>query len=494
VQHFVLDRHAVFMSNSSRPMVTVDELDWLRTLATRLAAGGDEDDLVQETVLAAWQANPQSSVDRPLRPWLAAVARNRARMNARARSRREQREHDGAPMVTPSAAARPDDELARIRALQAVSAALDELPELDRRIIIRRFLDEENATQIGERLGIPAATVRSRLRRALAQLRATLEERHRGWALALVGPLPRGEATTGSVGIGAKLGFTLTIGAVVAVAWSSCDDPTESHTPQVAAVASQQPSVAPPSSSEPSARERWEQRRAQVRTALAERHPRNSEPIAEDPREHVEPSAEAIEQTRRDTVARARVGFSELKRACIEDLDSDASGAITLSAVVIGDPQIGTIFDSVEIVAETVNDPEVLACVREAMYAYVGDPPPFPVESSFVKTMPWIGRTDDDTRKERRVFDAIVGAHHGEIAVCQRDEAFVGPGTALLEFTIGPDNRAESHVVRSELPDTITDCIVKASGRWMFPKTMVDKMFHYEFRLPVEGLDRLLAK
>jgi RNA polymerase sigma factor (sigma-70 family) len=495
VQHFVLGRHAVFMTTPSSNTLMLEELDWLRTLATRLAAGGDEDDLVQETVIAAWKANPQTAPDRPLRPWLAAVARNRARMNARARTRREQREHEGAAAVTPSVALRPDDELARISALQAVAAALDELPELDRRIIIRRFVDEENATQIGERLGIPAATVRSRLRRALVQLRASLDERHRGWALVLVGPVPRGEGAAGSVGLGAKLGFTLTIGVGAALAWSSCDREQDDEAQPAAAVAPEQGTAVTPPRPELSERERWEQRRAQIRTALAEHAgPEDREAVSEDDGENAALDTETIEQARRDAVARARAGFMELRRACMEDLDSDASGAITISAVVIGDPQIGTIFDSVEIVAETVNDPEVIACVREAMYAYVGEPPPVPVESLFVKTMPWVGRDDDDKRKERRVFDAIVGAHHGEIAFCERDAAFVGVGTALVEFTINADNHAEARVVRTDLPDPIAACIVEASQGWVFPKLMVDKMFHYEFRLPVEGLDQIGAK
>ncbi|HVI02521.1 MAG TPA: sigma-70 family RNA polymerase sigma factor [Enhygromyxa sp.] len=492
VQHFIVGRHAVVMMNG--PTMSIEELDWLRTLATRLAAGGDEDDLVQETVLAAWKSNPEVAHDRPLRPWLGAVARNRARMNARARSRREQREHAAAEVITPSAAQRPDDELARVRALQAVCAALDELPELDRRIIIRRFVDEENATQIGERLGIPAATVRSRLRRSLAQLRSTLDARHGGWALALVGPMPRGKATASSVGFGAKLGLTLTIGVGAAVVWSSCNREDERGEDQPAVAAEQaatETSKPPPELSE---RERWEQRRAQIRAALTERSASEGEGAVPSDDAATEWTAEAIEQARRDTVARARAGFGDLKRACMEDLGRDASGAITISAVVIGDPQVGTIFDSVEIVAETVGDPEVIACVREAMYAYVGEPPPVPVESPFVRTMPWVGRMDDDDRKERRVFDAIVGAHHSEIAFCQRGEAFVGPGTALIEFTVEEDKLAEPRVLETDLPAEVVDCIVTASLRWTFPKLMDDKMFWYEFKLPVEGLDRVFEK
>jgi hypothetical protein len=350
-----------------------------------------------------------------------------------------------------------------------VAAALDELPELDRRIIIRRFVDEEKATQIGERLGLPASTVRSRLRRALAQLRAKLDERHHGWALALVGPMPRGEVTASSTGFGAKLGFTLTVGAFAAFAWSSCDRETENVE----------------QAQEPSKRERWEQRRTQVRAALAQRD------TAEVDHEAPVTDADELERARRDAIARAGAGISELKRACIDDLERDVSGAITVSAVVIGDPQIGTIFDSVVVVTETVGDPEVIDCVREAMYAWIGEPPPVQVEARFVRTMPWVGRDEDDTRKERRIFEAIVGAHHGEVAFCQREHAFEGTGTVLLELTIGADRKAsDSRVVHTDLPEAVVECIVTASQRWAFPADLVDKMFRYDFRLPVEGFDK----
>lgn len=483
------------MTNSTT--MTLEELDWLRTLATRLAVGADADDLVQDTVLSAHQHTPQVREDRPLRPWLAAVARNRARMNARARSRRLQREQYAADLVTPTPGLRPDDELARVRALQAVSAALDELCELDRRIIIRRFVDEENATQIGERLGIPAATVRSRLRRALAQLRANLDTRHQGWALALVGPLPRGaETSAGAVGFGAKLGLTLTLGVGAAVAWSSCDrERSDGDQQRAAAVAPEQTSTeSPPPERELTEREHWQQRRTQIRAALAARAAAEDDAAAEAPSETTELSAEEIEQIVRETRSRASAGLSELNRSCVEDLDRDASGVITISAVVIGDPEIGTIFDSVEIVTETVKDPDVLACVREAMYSYVGEPPPIPVDSLFVKTMPWVGRDDDDQREERRIFDFIVSAHHGEVALCQRGDAFTGPGTALIEFTIDGTKIGHAQVVRTDLPEAVVECIIAASLRWPFLKTLSDKMFRYEFQLPVEGLDRILEK
>jgi len=226
--------------------------------------------------------------------------------------------------------------------------------------------------------------------------------------------------------------------------------------------------------------------RARIHAALAERNPATRDP---------DPDPEAIELARRDAMARARAGFSELERACMEDLDTDASGAITLSAVVIGEPGLGTIFDSIEIAAQTVSDPEVIACVRESMVAFVGDPPALPVESLFVTTMSWIGGDEDDARKQRRIFEGIVGAHHGEIAACQRNQGFAGSGTALLELEIGEDRRtADANVVSTNLPEPVVECIVEASLRWAFPADLAGSVYQYEFELPVAGLERMLEK
>lgn len=70
----------------------LDDLGWLRALAARLAAPGDGEDLVQDTLIASWLHRPRECQDaaqhESARPWLATVLRNRARMNTRARVRR----------------------------------------------------------------------------------------------------------------------------------------------------------------------------------------------------------------------------------------------------------------------------------------------------------------------------------------------------------------------------------------------------------------------
>jgi DNA-directed RNA polymerase specialized sigma24 family protein len=68
------------------PEAVLDDLEGLRALARSLVHGDTEaDDLIQDTAIAAITHPPEA--DRPARPWLAMVLRNRWRMNRRTDSR-----------------------------------------------------------------------------------------------------------------------------------------------------------------------------------------------------------------------------------------------------------------------------------------------------------------------------------------------------------------------------------------------------------------------
>lgn len=484
------------MMTQSEPAAALEELEWLRTFAARLAMPGDEDDLVQDTLLAAWQSPPQDR-QASLRPWLATVARNRARHDTRARLRRERREqHVQLASTVPG----PDVDLERARVLRDVLGAVDELPELDRKIIMRRFFNEDNATQIGHALGLQPATVRSRLRRSLAQLRSKLDERFDGrrdaWALVLVGPAASPTATTGAsmMSIAVKTILTITIttttAGLLAAGWWASKQPVALAPVNDAALAPAQ-EAAPEleRTLEHVARQRWEQRRDRILATLAARSELNSsEGVASDQGLASSPSGELDPELR----AQAWAGFNALRRACIDDIESDASGAISLSARLIGDPEVGIIFESVEIVAETVDDPELLECLTESMYAYLGDEPATAFNVQFGPTMPWPGLDGDEAEKQQRIFDAIVGAHHGEVAVCEREHGSGETGTAKLELTIGVDRLAETvRVVATDLSEPVVDCIVAASRLWKFADGSIGKTFAYEFRAPILGLDQI---
>ncbi len=66
------------------------------------------------------------------------------------------------------------DRLIREEEIQRVKTAFNALDEIYRRVVVLRINYDMSHEEIGSRLGIPAATSRSRLRFALAKLREEL--------------------------------------------------------------------------------------------------------------------------------------------------------------------------------------------------------------------------------------------------------------------------------------------------------------------------------
>lgn len=164
------------------PDAVLHELQGLRALARSLVHGdADADDLIQDTAVAAIAHPPDE--DRPVRPWLATVLRNRWRMDRRGQSRREIREQIA---VVESEAARPDALVDRARVLEKLAAALVALDEPFRAVVMKRYLDGQSAAQIARELGIPAGTVRWRLKTGLERLRTALDESTPRWQRLLV--------------------------------------------------------------------------------------------------------------------------------------------------------------------------------------------------------------------------------------------------------------------------------------------------------------------
>ena len=129
------------------------------------------EDIVQETLLRAWQ-HPEAIADRPARPWLFAVARNLAIDNYRARSARPREVGEAALDTVPA----PD---AADRALEswAVADALAELRSDHQRVLLETYYRGKSVNEAAAALGIPPGTVKSRTFYALRALRLALEER-----------------------------------------------------------------------------------------------------------------------------------------------------------------------------------------------------------------------------------------------------------------------------------------------------------------------------
>lgn len=157
------------------------------------------DDVVQETWIAALEARKTPSERRSARAWLSTVARRQAANDLRSGSRRRRREERAAEdeVLLPSA----DEVLEREEQRQIVVNALRALPQGYRDVLVLRYFEGLEPSQIARRREVPAATVRSQLRRGLSLMREELDRRHgdrQTWCLALVPvAVPRDGSTAG---------------------------------------------------------------------------------------------------------------------------------------------------------------------------------------------------------------------------------------------------------------------------------------------------------
>jgi len=173
--------------NTMNPEELLSHADFVRLLARSLVLDEQSaDDIAQETWLAA-VAHPPAS-DRSPRAWLARVVKNFSRKRHRTDSRRRAREQKAGPSMrgaAPSAAEIAAREEIRRRVVDAVQA----LDEPWRSTILLRYYENLPHRAVAERLGVPLETMRTRLKRGLALLRAKLDAEQGGkretWKLAL---------------------------------------------------------------------------------------------------------------------------------------------------------------------------------------------------------------------------------------------------------------------------------------------------------------------
>jgi len=160
------------------PEALLRHAGFLRSLARSLTRDAHAaDDLTQEAWVAALRHPPRH--ERNLRGWFATVLRRSARREATVRARREQDERT---------AARPEAMLPT-DTLRHVTEAVLALREPYRETLMERFYLGLTPADIARRHDVPAATVRSRLKRALAELRVVLDRETGGrkaWSTVLL--------------------------------------------------------------------------------------------------------------------------------------------------------------------------------------------------------------------------------------------------------------------------------------------------------------------
>lgn len=145
----------------------------------------EAEDLVQESMLAAWRKRSQYEGRGAFGGFLRSTALH-VFLNDRARRRRRAGlEVEGLALLRTEGRP-PSDELARRDALEYFVArtreALGELPEEQRAAFVLFRFEGLTCAEIGERLGVPAKTIETRVRRATLALADALRE-HRNLLL-----------------------------------------------------------------------------------------------------------------------------------------------------------------------------------------------------------------------------------------------------------------------------------------------------------------------
>jgi RNA polymerase sigma-70 factor (ECF subfamily) len=149
-----------------------------RTSALRVAAvvlGGavDADDVVQIASERSWRAIGDVDAARGFRSWFLRAVANTARNQRRGRWRRRRAELRLA-VRSPDNPGDPVEDTVTATERDVVVAALNRLDADSRLVIALRHFEQLSEREMADVLGCPAGTVKSRLSRAMARLRAEL--------------------------------------------------------------------------------------------------------------------------------------------------------------------------------------------------------------------------------------------------------------------------------------------------------------------------------
>lgn len=141
--------------------------------AALLGAGADAEDVVQEAFVKAHRSLGRFRAGAEFRPWLLRIVANETRNHHRSAVRRGARER---AVALPEELLDPGDAVADRERKRQLLAAVSALPDRLRVVVTCRYLLELDEAETATALGLPRGTVKSRLNRGLARLRAELAE------------------------------------------------------------------------------------------------------------------------------------------------------------------------------------------------------------------------------------------------------------------------------------------------------------------------------
>jgi RNA polymerase sigma-70 factor, ECF subfamily len=154
----------------------VDRYERVVWVTARRILGDDHAaaDAAQEAFLQAYRRLHALREPSLFAGWLLRIARREATRMARLRSRHPTRSLDECVEEQPS---HPDDSEGRFSAdSEELLAAIADLPDHERSVVVLRYVDGRSVAEIAAASGRPVGTVTKQLSRALERLRLTLTE------------------------------------------------------------------------------------------------------------------------------------------------------------------------------------------------------------------------------------------------------------------------------------------------------------------------------
>ena len=147
-----------------------------------LGAGEESDDVVQEAFVKAFRHLSRFRAGEPFAPWLLRIVANETRNVTRSRRRRAALALRIPSAEPPSVAAGgPADEALAAERRAWLVAAVNGLPDRERRVLVCRYFLDLSVAETAQVLAWPLGSVKSRTARALNRLRGLLVPGEQDW-------------------------------------------------------------------------------------------------------------------------------------------------------------------------------------------------------------------------------------------------------------------------------------------------------------------------
>lgn len=136
----------------------------------------EADDVVQEAFVKAYRQLHRFRDGKPFRPWLLKIVVNEARNTRRSAGRRHHLALRAGHLAGTTPAPLPEELMIDLERSRSVATALATLSDDDRLVLAYRWFAGMSEAEMAEALGCRPGTVKSRLSRAHARLKAALGE------------------------------------------------------------------------------------------------------------------------------------------------------------------------------------------------------------------------------------------------------------------------------------------------------------------------------